>query len=325
MTERAPLVSVVTPFYNTVPYLNACIESVLGQTWPRFEYLLVNNCSTDGSAEAARTWAARDSRIRLIDQPAFLEQVANYNSALTHISPESEYVKIVQADDRLYPECLERMVAVGELDPGVVIVGSYYHSGNSVFFSGIPIDSPVHKGREICRNQLLGRNFFMGNPTTLLYRAACVRARKPFFELGRYHEDGDVCFELLHDGRFGFVPQVLSFVRVENVTTSVMGATRDYDWLPSLRYTMLRRFGPQFLSTAEFQSAEATVTRQYWWRLLRAAVAGRGTAYFAFHRSRLAEVGETLSPATLLRWAYRFALGYTVRVARAVRRRLKRA
>src|SRR5207245_4314024 len=39
---------------------------------------------------------------------------------------------IVQADDWLYPECLERMVAVGELDPGVVIVGSYYLSGNSV-------------------------------------------------------------------------------------------------------------------------------------------------------------------------------------------------
>jgi len=324
VTQRAPFVSVVTPFYNTVTYLDACIKSVLRQTWRRFEYLLVNNCSTDGSADVARAWAARDPRIRLIDQPAFLEQVANYNSALARISPESEYVKIVQADDWLYPECLERMVAVGELDPGVVIVGSYYLSGNSVFFSGIPIDSPLHEGGDICRNQLLGRNFFMGNPTTVLYRAHSVRSRTQFFDPG-WFSDGEVCFELLHDGRFGFVSQVLSFVRVENEKESIMGATRDHDWLPSLRYTMVRRFGPRFLSRAEFQAVEATVTRQYWWRLLRAAVAGRGTAYFAFHRSRLAEVGETLSPATLLHWAFRFALGYALRVARAVRRRLKRA
>jgi len=200
VTERAPFVSVVTPFYNTVTYLDACIKSVLRQTWRRFEYLLVNNCSTDGSADVARAWAARDPRIRLIDQPAFLEQVANYNSALARISPESEYVKIVQADDWLYPECLERMVAVGELDPGVVIVGSYYLSGNSVFFSGIPIDSPLHEGGDICRNQLLGRNFFMGNPTTVLYRAHSVRSRTQFFDPG-WFSDGEVCFDLLHDGR----------------------------------------------------------------------------------------------------------------------------
>src|SRR6185503_16132381 len=98
MTRR-PLVSVVTPFYNTAPYLAGCIESVLAQTHRDFEYLLVNNKSTDGSREIAARYSAQDSRLRVIDNPAFVGQVENYNGALAHISPASRYVKIVQADD----------------------------------------------------------------------------------------------------------------------------------------------------------------------------------------------------------------------------------
>ena len=60
----SPLVSVLTPFYNTAPYLAECIESVLAQTRGDFEYLLVDNCSTDGSDDIAAGYAARDPRIQ---------------------------------------------------------------------------------------------------------------------------------------------------------------------------------------------------------------------------------------------------------------------
>src|SRR5215470_11110782 len=101
--ERAPFVSVVTPFYNTAAYLEECIESVLAQTHDSFEYLLVNNASTDGSREIAARYAARDSRIRLDDNEQLVDQVANYNGAIDRISGESKYVKIVQADDAIDP------------------------------------------------------------------------------------------------------------------------------------------------------------------------------------------------------------------------------
>ena len=62
-TAAQPFLSVVTPFYNTQAYLKECIESVLGQSYRNFEYILVDNCSNDGSLDIAEYYAKRDSRI----------------------------------------------------------------------------------------------------------------------------------------------------------------------------------------------------------------------------------------------------------------------
>ncbi|HYV97647.1 MAG TPA: glycosyltransferase family A protein [Gemmatimonadaceae bacterium] len=291
-----PLVSVVTPFHNTAVHLGTCIDSVISQTWTNFEYILVNNRSTDGADAVARDWARRDSRIRVIDQPAFLSQVDNYNAALTHIAGDSAYVKLVQADDHISSECLEQMVGVGELDPAVAIIASWYSYGPWVLFRTLPEDVPVHDGRAVCRQQLLSPWFFMGNPTTVMYRAACVRSRSPFYDPARFHEDTEVCFELLRTHKLGFVPRVLSWVRTEDDPESVTGARKDDDWFLALQYTMLRRFGPEFLTPEELAPVERRVTRLYARRLLRAALSFRRGGYFAFHRRRVAELGESLTP-----------------------------
>ena len=108
-----PFVSVVTPFYNTRDYLGECVESVLHQTHQNWEYVLVDNCSTDGSSELAAQYASRfPERIRLIHTESFLTQVQNYNFALSCISPNSKYCKMVQADDWLFTDCIGRMVEV---------------------------------------------------------------------------------------------------------------------------------------------------------------------------------------------------------------------
>ena len=61
-----PLVSIITPFYNTEQYIAECIESVLAQTYAHWEYILVNNQSTDASRTIAEQYARKDSRIRHI-------------------------------------------------------------------------------------------------------------------------------------------------------------------------------------------------------------------------------------------------------------------
>ena len=53
-TANRPLVSVLTPTYNMGPFLADCIESVLASTYDNFEYIIVNNCSTDQSLKSPR-------------------------------------------------------------------------------------------------------------------------------------------------------------------------------------------------------------------------------------------------------------------------------
>src|SRR4029077_13917713 len=144
-------VSVVTPFHNTAPYLAQCIESVLAQTHSHFEYILVDNCSTDRSGEIAEKYALRDSRIRLIRRSLLLSQAQNYNSALTEISTSSEYCKVVQADDFIFPICLESMVRAFEQSKTIGLVSSYWLKGNKVLGSGFPFPTTMLPGTEVAR------------------------------------------------------------------------------------------------------------------------------------------------------------------------------
>jgi Glycosyl transferase family 2 len=96
-----PLVSVVTPFYNTEPYLAQCIESVLAQTYPHFEFILMDNCSTDGSGEIAESYARRDPRIRLIRCTQFLSQLANYNRDHCYVYLGKLRVKFLSIPDMI--------------------------------------------------------------------------------------------------------------------------------------------------------------------------------------------------------------------------------
>ena len=79
MKPDQPLVSVVTPVYNSREYLAECMESVLAQTHEHWEYVVMDNCSTDGSLELAREFEARDGRVTRIHgiaNPAKLTHVA---------------------------------------------------------------------------------------------------------------------------------------------------------------------------------------------------------------------------------------------------------
>ncbi len=302
----APVVSVVTPFYNTADHLAECIESVLRQTWGRFEYVLVNNCSTDGSREIAASYAARDTRIRLIDQPVFLDQTANYNSALQAISPESRYCKMVQADDWIFPRCLEEMVGVAERDRAIGVVGSMHFFGDQLQFTGMPPEVAVYEGKDICRRQLLAHHYFMGNPTTLLFSAGCVRERVPFFVPGRFADDLEACFDILRDHRFGYVAQVLSYVRVRG--ESIMGVRSHQDPIAASYYVTVRKYGPVYLGADERRPLERAVARNYWMKLGLAAWLLRERGYWEFQRARLAEVGERIRWRNVAAGAARVAL-----------------
>lgn len=112
-----PLVSVVVPVYNTAPYLPACLDSLLAQTYTRMEILCVNDGSSDNSLEILRDYAGKDSRIRIIDQPNSGPAAAR-NVALDVAA--GDYVGGLDSDDCWEPQLLEK--AVQALEPGADMV-----------------------------------------------------------------------------------------------------------------------------------------------------------------------------------------------------------
>jgi glycosyltransferase involved in cell wall biosynthesis len=286
-----PLVSVVTPFHNTAKYLPECIESVLAQTFSSFEYILVDNCSTDGADAIAESYARRDPRIRLIRQPALLPQVQNYNSALANICSESLYCKVVQADDFIFPDCLRLMVQAFEQSETIGLVSAYDLKGDVVRGSGFP-RSTMLPGPETARLCLRGGVWVFGSPTTVMYRSAMVRDGGPFYDESLLHEDTEKCFQILERWDFGFVHQVLSFLRTEN--ESISSSVRAFqpgllDW-----YILVRRYAAVFFNSAEVAALERTARRTYYGMLAHHAIRARDAAFWRYHTEGLKTLPETL-------------------------------
>jgi glycosyltransferase involved in cell wall biosynthesis len=295
-----PLVSVVTPFYNTADYLAECIESVLAQTYKNFEYLLVNNCSTDGSLAIAEQYASKDSRIRLHTNSTFLTQVANYNAALQLISPESSFTKIVQADDKVFSACLAEMVRVAKSSPRVGIVSSFGVRNSKIVMRGYPFDQEIVPGPAVCRDLLLRRHRCFLSPTTVLYRSDIVRSRSPFYDERLLHEDSENCFEILRDWDFGFVKQPLTFLRTDVDSFTSRLAQIDPKW-PLLDHLIVtRRFGRYFLTEQEYAKCWATIEADYLRHVGVCFFRIRDPQFWERHRKGIDSVDYHLSSARLL-------------------------
>lgn len=104
----SPLVSVLTTVYNREKYLTECIESVLVSSFREFEYIIVDDDSTDRSYEIARDYAQRDSRIRVYRNHQNLGDYPNRNQAASYA--RGKYLKYVDSDDVIYPHGLQTMV-----------------------------------------------------------------------------------------------------------------------------------------------------------------------------------------------------------------------
>ena len=316
MTIRAsmiePLVSVVTPVRNTATYLRQCIESILSQKYQNWEYVIADNGSTDGSLEIANAYAAMDSRIRIASFTDVVDQVPNYNRALRLVSSAAAYVKVVEADNWIHPECLSEMVALGEAQPTVAVIGAYNITEKLLRLSGLPPDSTRFPGREIARRQLSHDIYVIGAPTTVMIRADLVRRRSSFYdETYLIAEDQSACIDLLQAGDFGFVHQVLTFVRNEN--DSILSKIKGFDMQYLDKVVLIHRHGRQFFGPQELDRITTILEDRYYERLAYGWWKRQSLRFWDFHVSGLRSIGLDLRRTKLFlaigRIAARRALG----------------
>ena len=289
-----PLVSVVTPVYNGEEFLPQCIESVMAQTYRNWDFTIVNNCSTDGSLAISLKYAATDPRIKVVNNTNFLRILENHNRALRCISPEAKYCKVLFADDWLFSNCLESMVANAELHPSVGIVSSYALAEERVLWTGLPYSSHVVEGREICRRKLTCGKDVFGTPTAQLIRADLVRKRASFYNERNLHADTEACLDVLQESDFGFVHQILSYSRARPNSNDSFAKGFDTHILGML-VTFLK-YGLIYLDHDAYDNYLKKRLKDYYRILAKNVLRCRSMAFWRFHSEALHAVGWKIEP-----------------------------
>lgn len=123
---EAPLVTVLMPVYNGESYLCEAIESILQQSYTNFEFLILNDGSSDRSEEIIRSYT--DSRIRLINNATNMQLIATLNRGLDQA--QGKYIVRMDADDISLPQRIERQVEWLEKNPEYGLVGSWFEDFN---------------------------------------------------------------------------------------------------------------------------------------------------------------------------------------------------
>jgi glycosyltransferase involved in cell wall biosynthesis len=232
MTDgRAPRVSVVVPVFNGERFLAEALSSVLEQTFEDFEVVVSDNASTDHTAEIVASFG--DPRVRMYRNATNVGAAANWRLAVEEA--RAPYVKLLCADDLLYPGCIERQTAVLDdaANADVVLVTGVRdvvdESGRRLMSRGIRHAGTIagHDAvRRICR---AGTNL-VGEPSAAMFRAEAYRAAGPWSLDAGYATDVDLWARLLLVGDLCVTAGPLSAFRVHAASWSgaVMGDhTRD--------------------------------------------------------------------------------------------------
>ena len=117
MTTK-PAVSIIVPCYNVADVLPRAVASVHAQTFPDWELILVNDCSTDGTGSVAGGLAAADPRVRLVDLPENTGSSGARNAGIDAAS--GEYLVFLDADDEMLPRFLADLLELMAEDTDIV-------------------------------------------------------------------------------------------------------------------------------------------------------------------------------------------------------------
>ncbi len=117
-----PKISVITTVFNCERFIRQSLESILNQTFRDFEYIVVNDGSTDNTLQKIREIASADDRIILIDNKTNIGRVKSLNTALENV--KSSYIAIQDADDISLPERLEKQYNFLENNKDYVLAGA---------------------------------------------------------------------------------------------------------------------------------------------------------------------------------------------------------
>ena len=175
----APKVSVLLPVHNAAAYLREAIDSILAQHFTDFEFLILNDGSTDASEEIIHSYT--DPRIRYVKNKTNVGLVATLNRGIE--MAQGEYIARMDADDISLPERFTRQVAFLDQHPEVGACGTAFQFfGDSTYVSRNPTDYKQ-------AFTLLSNNSSLGHPTSMIRRAVLMQHGIRYEEEYQYAAD----------------------------------------------------------------------------------------------------------------------------------------
>jgi len=208
--RQKPKVSVLMPTYNIAEFLGKAIESILSQSFKDFEFVIVDDGSTDDSNRILAEYAKKDDRIRIIKNEQNKGIVYSLNRGLREC--RGEYVARMDADDIALRDRLERQIAVMEADPNTIVLGaalSYIdRSGKEL---GVVRRCSLDKSL-IAQNPIL-------HPTVVFRRAILEQHGLSYLEKYRYAEDYFLWLQLSRLGKIDALDDIVLKYRLSNSAT----------------------------------------------------------------------------------------------------------
>jgi len=204
LASDSPPLSVVMPMHNARKYVALTVRSVLAQRFSDFEFLIIDDGSTDSSVAEAEQAAAGDKRVKIITQAnAGVSTASNRGTELAR----GEFLARVDADDICLPDRFERQIAFLREHPDYVAVGS-----RVMFIDPDGLELFEMPGLKLSHEEidagLLNVEWTILQPATT-FRTSVLRASGGYRTDLRIHEDHDLFLKLAEIGRLANLPEIL--------------------------------------------------------------------------------------------------------------------
>lgn len=209
--EDFGLISIIMAAYNAEKTIEQAIDSVLNQTYPNFELLVVNDCSKDRTVELVRSIVAKDSRVCLISNVK--NSGVSYTRKHGLEEAKGSWIAILDSDDAWAPEKLEKQIALQKkMNADLLFTGSAFMDSD-----GQPIDWYLHAPAEVTYRKLLKQNV-LSNSSALVRKKLYTK----HYAIGDgMHEDFAIWLSILKEGKKAYgVDEPLLIYRIAKSSKS---------------------------------------------------------------------------------------------------------
>ncbi|EAX48431.1 glycosyl transferase, family 2 [Thermosinus carboxydivorans Nor1] len=197
---RSPKVSVILPVYNCQDYLHRAIDSILGQTFTDFEFIIIDDGSSDNSLKIIEAY--NDARIVLIRHEKNMGLVASLNKGID--AAQGTYIAVMHGDGISKPERLARQVEFMDCHPNIAVCGSWVETFGECAKTvwGYPIDPGLAKCSLLFRN-------IIAHPSVLMRRNILISEGMRYLDLYPHAEDYALWVTIAKKYDITNLPQVL--------------------------------------------------------------------------------------------------------------------